>query len=317
MYIMLSKYINNLIQNIPERDTPYELDVVLEGGVFNGSYELGILIFLKALEKKNYLNIKRISGTSVGAVAALKYVIDKLETSIENYEKFRKHFRSDFNLEILKEIITRDIENISAEQFDKIKNDVLYINYFDIEKRQHVLESKYTSKQHLKNTIMKSCHIPFLSNGTCCHQDDDRFLVDGGLPYIFPEREKLPNKHILYISVSGLTFSSVPSKLKAMLNTKNEKTIHGRALEGILDIYTFLLKGKRTAMCSFVDNWTLSDFILLRLKSCALTMVVYFVYLLFIFSKYIIPLAEKSELYHKLVSIWKDTCKDLFLYFCF
>ena len=90
MYIMLSNYINNLIQNIPERDTPYELDVVLEGGVFNGSYELGILIFLKALEKKNYLNIKRISGTSVGAVAALKYVIDKLETSIENYEKFRK-----------------------------------------------------------------------------------------------------------------------------------------------------------------------------------------------------------------------------------
>ena len=84
----------------------------------------------------------------------------------------------------------------------------------------------------------------------------------------------LSNKHILYISVSGLTFSSVPSKLKAMLNTKNEKTIHGRALEGILDIYTFLLKGKRTAMCSFVDNWTLSDFILLRLKSCALTMVV-------------------------------------------
>ena len=34
---MLSQYIDNLIQNIPKRETPYELDVVLEGGLFNGS----------------------------------------------------------------------------------------------------------------------------------------------------------------------------------------------------------------------------------------------------------------------------------------
>ena len=317
MYIMLSQYIDNLIRNIPERNAPYELDIVLEGGIFNGSYELGILIFLKALEKKNYLSIKRVSGTSIGAVAALKYLTGQLETSIENYERFREHFRAYFNLEILKQIITEDVANITTKKFDEIKNDVLYINYFDVEKQQQILESKFTSKRHLLDTILKSCHIPFLSDGICCYQDNERFLVDGGLPYIFTEREKRLNKRILYISISGISIISIPSKLKTMLSTKNEKTIHGRALEGILDIYTFLLKGKRTAMCSFVDNWTLLDFMLLRFKSFAIIMIVYFIYLCFIFSRWMRPLAEKSELYHKIQPIWRDACQDWFLFFCF
>ena len=115
MYIMLSQYIDNLIKNIPKRKTPYELDVVLEGGVFNGSYELGILIFLKALEKKNYLKVNRLSGTSIGAVGAFKYLTDKLDTSMQNYERFRNHVRTHFNLNILKQIIDDDIAALTPD----------------------------------------------------------------------------------------------------------------------------------------------------------------------------------------------------------
>lgn len=311
MYIMLSQYIDNLIKNIPKRKTPYELDVVLEGGVFNGSYELGILIFLKALEKKNYLKINRLSGTSIGAVAAFKYLTDNLDTSMQNYERFRNHIRTHFNLNILKQIIDDDIAAMSPEVFERIKNDILYINYFDVEKKEQILESRYTSKKHLRDTILKSCHLPFLSDGSCCVQENGRLLLDGGLPYIFPERERRLNKRILYISISGA------SKIKTMFNTKNEKTIHGRFLEGVLDVYNFLLKEKKTAMCSFVDTWALQEFMLLRFKHGIITIAVYIIYLLIIIGRWVVPLAEKNELYHKMLPIWRDACRDGFLFFCF
>jgi hypothetical protein len=308
---MLSQYIDNLIKNIPKRKTPYELDVVLEGGVFNGSYELGILIFLKALEKKNYLKINRLSGTSIGAVAAFKYLTDNLDTSMQNYERFRNHIRTHFNLNILKQIIDDDIAAMSPEVFERIKNDILYINYFDVEKKEQILESRYTSKKHLRDTILKSCHLPFLSDGSCCVQENGRLLLDGGLPYIFPERERRLNKRILYISISGA------SKIKTMFNTKNEKTIHGRFLEGVLDVYNFLLKEKKTAMCSFVDTWALQEFMLLRFKHGIITIAVYIIYWLIVVGRFILPLAEKSELYHKMLPIWRDACRDGFLFFCF
>ena len=308
---MFSQYIDNLIENIPERKTPYEFDLVIEGGVFNGSYALGILIFLKALEKKNYLKVNRLSGTSIGAVGAFKFLTNQLETSIKNYEDFRKQFQTQLNLNILKKIIDDDFTAMTPEIFERIKNDVLYINYFDVEKKEQILESRYTSREHLRDTILKSCHIPFLSDGSCCVQENGRLLLDGGLPYIFPERRGRQNKRILYISISGA------SKIKTMFNTKNEKTIHGRFLEGVLDVYNFLLKEKKTAMCSFVDNWSFLDFMILRFKYGTLTLIIYLIYWLIVVGRFILPLAEKSELYHKMLPIWRDACRDGFLFFCF
>lgn len=308
---MLSQYIDNLIENIPPRETPYEFDIVIEGGVFNGSYALGILIFLKALEKKNYLKVNRLSGTSIGAVGAFKFLTNQLETSVKNYEDFRKQFQTQLNLNILKKIIDDDFAAMSPEVFERIQNDVLYINYFDVEKKEQILESRYTSREHLRDTILKSCHIPFLSDGSCCVQENGRLLLDGGLPYIFPERDRRLNKRILYISISGA------SKIKTMFNTRNEKTIHGRFLEGVLDVYNFLLKDKKTTMCSFIDNWSFFDFMVLRFKHGTLTLIIYLIYWLIIIGRFIVPLAEKSELYHKIIPIWRDVCQDWFLYFCF
>ena len=44
---MFDEYIDELIKNIPKREIPHNLDIVVEGGAFNGSYVLGILFFLK------------------------------------------------------------------------------------------------------------------------------------------------------------------------------------------------------------------------------------------------------------------------------
>ena len=58
---MIQHYINKLVDNLPIRKSPIELDLVLDGGVFNGSYLIGSLYFLKELEKINYVKIKRNS----------------------------------------------------------------------------------------------------------------------------------------------------------------------------------------------------------------------------------------------------------------
>ena len=58
------------------------------------------------------------------------------------------------------------------------------------------------------------------------------------------------------------------SEIKRSMNmlAKNEKTMHGRILQGILDVYHFLLKQKETEMCIIVDKWSYTDFLILRIK---------------------------------------------------
>ena len=58
---MINDYIIKLIENLPDdlknSKTPLRLDLVLDGGVFNGSYLVGALYFLKEMEKRNYIKI--------------------------------------------------------------------------------------------------------------------------------------------------------------------------------------------------------------------------------------------------------------------
>mgnify|MGYP003840060669 CR=1 FL=1 len=42
------------------RKTPLVIDLVLDGGIFNGSYLIGALYFLKEMEKKKYIKINEL-----------------------------------------------------------------------------------------------------------------------------------------------------------------------------------------------------------------------------------------------------------------
>ena len=56
---MIHEYVIKLIDNLPDDiknvPEPVVIDLVLDGGVFNGSYLVGALYFLKEMEKRKYI----------------------------------------------------------------------------------------------------------------------------------------------------------------------------------------------------------------------------------------------------------------------
>ena len=76
---MIHQYVTKLVDNLPDeiknRNTPARLDLVLDGGMFNGSYLVGALHFLKEMERRNYVRVERISGASIGASVGFLYFL--------------------------------------------------------------------------------------------------------------------------------------------------------------------------------------------------------------------------------------------------
>ena len=105
---MINEYVIKLIENLPDdlknAKNPLRLDLVLDGGIFNGSYLVGAMYFLKEMENRNYIRIERISGCSVGSIAAFLYYIDSFDLMTKLYSVFTDDFKKNYRLHVLKEI---------------------------------------------------------------------------------------------------------------------------------------------------------------------------------------------------------------------
>jgi predicted acylesterase/phospholipase RssA len=78
---MIDEYVNRLIENLPEETKKLQhIDLVLDGGIFNGSYLVGSLYFLKEMERRRYIKIERISGCSIGSIVAFLYWFTQYKT---------------------------------------------------------------------------------------------------------------------------------------------------------------------------------------------------------------------------------------------
>ena len=123
---MISHYIENMIDNYSlslkkELSTnPIQMNIVLEGGAFNGSYLTGCLFYLQELEKKEYIKIHKLSACSIGSLLSLGYFIkDKIKLLeindlIYNIAYNQLKTKGDINIfekvfEILKQYVTKDI----------------------------------------------------------------------------------------------------------------------------------------------------------------------------------------------------------------
>lgn len=246
---MIQSYVQKLIENLPDEVTkkkePLILDLVLEGGAFNGNYLVGSLYFLKEMEKRGFVRVDRISGCSIGSFVGLLYFLDELDCMIELNSIVLEDFKNKFLFNKIK-CVLNSIKNKLPKDICNKLNDKLFISYNNIHTKK-TIKCKYKNIDDIIETILKSSFIPFGIDGKMTYKSK---YIDGILPYIFKPCE---NKKILYLNLFSY------DKMGDVINVKNEKNIFNRLLCGLLDIHNFFIKKTKTSMCSYVDNWNIID----------------------------------------------------------
>jgi hypothetical protein len=239
-----AKFINNLPDNLLNIKTPMNLDVVLEGGVFNGSFHVGVLFFLKAMEKRNIIKVDRISGVSIGSILALLYFSNNLHLISDLYKLLYIEFKKNHKFKIIKQL-KKTLWGKLPENICELVDKRLYICYYNGIICKKIVKKTYKNKNVLINTIVKSSFVPHFIDGNMLYENK---YVDGITPYIFTPTQ---DKRILYVDLFGY------DKLFHFFNIKNEKSNEPRMLAGLLDAHNFFIKQQSTSMCSYVDDWNI------------------------------------------------------------
>jgi hypothetical protein len=286
---MIDGYVNRLIENLPEEYKKLQhIDLVLDGGMFNGSYLVGALFFLKEMERRKYIKIERISGCSIGSIVALLYYIDSFDLMPNLYEAVNEEFKNKYTLNTLKSLKIFLQERISDDICCKVNNK-LFICYHDIKKRKKVVKSNYKNVDDIINTIIKSSYVPFLIDKNILYK---KKYIDGINAYIFKEQN---NRKILHMELFSY------DKFIYAINIKNEKTNFHRILSGLLDIHSFFIKKRNTPMCSFVNDWNIMNKFNYNIKLLFEYLLVNIFYIFIYFKKYI-PEEFKNNLIIKIIS---------------
>ena len=305
---MDNQHIKNLVVNLPKEENLGTIDIVLEAGAANGSYQIGCLMYLKELENQNKVKIDRISGSSIGAISGFYYFTDTLDKFQEDYLLLTKCFKEHLNVHVLKEILEKKLEKLSQENIKEL-NDKLFIVYHDAGQKKQILRKNYENKEDLLNCLLKTSHLPFLvTQNSLCFKEKNKFYIDGGIPHIFENRDNY-DKKILYISILGI------ANLSSIFSIKKEKNNYGRLLTGALDIHNFILYNK-SQFCSYVNKWKINDFALLRLKQFIVKFIVLIIIYLHLIGSFIYPFIQNTTIYNHLSPLVFNFYRDCLLFYC-
>lgn len=252
---MINEYILHLIKNL-QKDVhfPQEIDLVLSGGAFNGSYMLGSLYYLRELEHQGKINIHKISGSSIGSILGLFYIADRLDLFNELYSSCFDSLVEHRNLSKLLQLKTMLKDQLPSNLCELVQ-DKLYISYHNIRSGRKCVKHRYKNTDELMDCIIRSCYVPFLINYRAAYKNK---YIDGMLPFFF--KQKKSKTKVLYINLI------THDKASHMLAVKNEYTNMHRVLIGISDIHQFFIKNKNTYMCSYIDNWSLYEYVVYYLS---------------------------------------------------
>lgn len=232
-------YINKLIENIPNQSYG-EINVIMDGGAFSGSYILGALHYLKIMEKRNSIKIDKLSGTSIGSILCILYKMDQLEYASNVYKYIRNYYKNHGNLFILSDVMKKIRLTLMKKNFYKKCNNKVYITYYDIENNIHIVKNKYKNNKDLCDSIVCSSYIPWICGENIFYKNK---YIDGLQPYIFD------NEKTLFINLS-MDYKLI----NGFLNIKNEVNNVERVMNGILDIHSFFVNKKSTNMCFYLDK---------------------------------------------------------------
>ena len=303
---MLQSYITDLVEKIPERnkkyDEPLNVDIVLEGGFFNGSYQVGFLNYIKQMEKKNLLKVKRVSGCSIGSIIAFLYFTNiSINDSINFITNIiYKHVKKHYNMDIFKEVFSFFTKRLPNNFLDII-NGKLFITYNDISKGRQIVKSTYSSIDELFDVIRRSCYIPYVIDKSIFYNGK---YLDGLYPYVFKSKK---NRKIINVNIINL------KKICSLISIKNEKNNMHRVIDGILDTHTFFSSNFYSNMCSYIDDQTmiakLQNFILIKFFQFNVLILHYFYVLNKLFKKLIKTNYDIKKMFHILYTfLFKCIC---------
>ena len=295
-------YINSMIDNLHLNvKEPIELDLILDGGGFKGSYLIGALLYLQELEKRNYVKIIRISGSSIGGILGALYLVDKLDQWDELYNNIRHAFKKTLNLKIIHKLIEDVGSKLNENEYKKLNNR-LYLNYFDIKKKQEEVICQYTSNSDVSECLKYTSYLPILTDGNLHYNNK----VDGARPHLFETRGVYERK-ILYISLNFI------GKIKNFLNTSSDKNGTARMLKGIIDIHDFFSEEQETTMCSYLNNWRVYDYGFHRFKELIWVVFIYFMMLSSVIYNRLNPWLSSYSVFNLIKNIFKKFVIDIYI----
>jgi hypothetical protein len=247
---MIEQYVNKLVNDVPllNGEKPQKIDLILDGGIFNGSYLFGGLHFLRALEKRNHVQVENISCCSIGVICALLYLADMLDIAEDLYNIIIKSFKKNYKLDDAFDKTIEQLKKHLPSNICELINHRLFISYHNVSKRKKIVKCFYKSLDDLFLAVRKSCFVPFFIDGNMLYKGK---YYDGIYPYIFPPSS---DKKRLHINLLGL------DKLKYVFCVKNETTNIHRMLAGLLDVHLFFIKQTSTQMCSYIQPYSVFDF---------------------------------------------------------
>jgi hypothetical protein len=288
---MIKKYVKKLIENMPpcSSDKIENIDLILDGGVFNGSYQIGGLFFLKELENQKKIKIDRISCCSVGSLCAVLYYIDNLDLALEFYDVLVNYFIKNKNLACLHNYIDSKLFPLLSKSLYKKVSNKFYISYYDLKSQKKIIRKKYRSNCDLLRCLKRTTFLPYFINGNSIY---DKRYIDGITPYILNFE---PNKKSLYIDLFGL------DKINYVFSIKNEKINIHRILAGILDIHLFFIKQTNTQMCSYANKWHLLPWARNRIIKYLIEKLIVYLFVIYILILQCIPEQLKDSLIGKIV----------------
>lgn len=307
---MYKSNIKNFVAKLPAPNEPKHIDIVLEGGGFNGTYEYGVLLLVEELEKQKHIVVDRISGASIGSILGYLYLTKQLDQFPNKFMQTCESFKREACLQSIKTDIKNTILSMDDESFSLISQNKLYLTYYNITDKKQITRFSYDTKEELIDCITRSCYVPFLFDHNVVLNNKDGFFIDGGQPFIF-ENRGAREKSILYVCINQI------GKLKYMFTLQDEDPYNNRVLEGLLDSYQFFQYNKRTAICSYVNEWSVYDFIMIRGKESIIMAFVYIIYLIHKINQRIHPYIKDTAVYHLIASMMKTIFKDLMLLYCF
>jgi len=289
---LINTYINTLILNVNREKVPPCLNIIFDSGAVNGVLGIGAALYLHRLEKMAYTKVNKISGCSIGSLIGLWYVCGCPEYVYEQCDLLFSSYKEHKNFYILEKIV-RDVvyQLLTSEAAVPGLRKKLYINYYDTKKCKSRVVSSFKSRQHLITCLLRSSHVPFLTNNEFKYQGR---YIDGIAPYFFPKGQNL------FVQLIHFTTPLM------CVTIKDEQNIYARLLRGVVETNDFFVKGHDSELCCYVDNNSRWIFFQLKIRKLVVFFVISLIELCLLLQKHMPACIQETFFYTKLTLVGKE-----------